>query len=248
MWAFLVVIGLTAVMFVRWRRSGQRLTEFLALELVRWYARLWHGMVSNGRALVPARGPAILYANHTCSADPAFLQAGCPRPVSFLLAREYYEIGHFRPLFERSGCVPVSRNGQDVCAIRRALRRLSEGRILCIFPEGGLSNAGRNRLRPSKAGVALLALRSRAPVYPAFIADGPQISEVLPAWLRPSRVRVTFGPPVDLSAYYDRPINRKLLEEVTALLMDHVRTLGTKPPARARLWSASSSRRQLDLA
>src|SRR5207245_1722303 len=55
MWAFLVVAGLTVVIFVRWRRSGQRLTEFLALELVRWYARLWHGMVSNGRAPVPAR-------------------------------------------------------------------------------------------------------------------------------------------------------------------------------------------------
>jgi 1-acyl-sn-glycerol-3-phosphate acyltransferase len=166
--------------------------------------------------------------------DPAFLQAACPRAISFLLAQEYYEIGHFRPLFEYTRCVPVARNGRDVRAVRTAVRRLSEGRVLCIFPEGGLSNAGRNGLRPGKAGIALLALRSRAPVSPAQIAGGPQRSEVLPAWLRPSRVRVRFGPAVDLSAYYDRPISRKLLEEVTALLMDRVRAIGTKPPARAR--------------
>src|SRR5262249_831701 len=112
-------------------------------------------------------------------------------------------------------------------------------------PEGGLSHAGRDGVHPGKAGIALFALRTRVPVIPARITGGPQRSEVLPAWLRPSRVRVTFGSPVDLSAYYGRPINRKLLEEVTALLMDRVRMLGPKA-ARARLRNASPSRRQFD--
>jgi hypothetical protein len=77
--------------------------------------------------------------------------------------------------------------------------------------------------------VALLALRSRVPIFPAYIAGGPQVSDVLPAWLWPSRgVRVIFGPAVDLSAYYGLPIDRKLLEEVTALLMRCIAALRPK--------------------
>jgi len=214
-----------AVILWQWRRSGQVLVHYLGLGLVYLYARLWHRWSANGPARVPARGPAILVSNHTCSADPAFLTAGCARPLSFVIAREYYNIGLLRPLFDYIGCVPVARNGRDAVGVRVALRRLEEGRVLCIFPEGGLSHAGRRGIRPGKAGVALLALRSRVPVFPALISGGPQTTSLLRAWLGSSRVRVTFGPAVDLSPYYDRPIDRKLLEEVTGMLMHRVAEL-----------------------
>jgi 1-acyl-sn-glycerol-3-phosphate acyltransferase len=190
------------------------------------YARLWHGLVWNGPAPFPAKGPALVVSNHTCSADPPFVQAGCPRPLSFLIAREYYrDLPWARWLFDYIGCVPVNRSGRDGLAVRKGLLRLSEGRIVCIFPEGGLHGAGTGRLRRGKGGAALLALRSRAPVYPVFISKGHQHSNVPRAWLLPSRTRVTYGPAIDLSAYYDRPIDRPLLEEVTALLMSKIAEL-----------------------
>src|SRR6202022_2482438 len=136
-------------------------------------------------ARLPATGPAILVANHTCSADPAFLTAGCRRVLSFMIAREDYNIRLLRPLLDYIGCVPVARNGRDAAGVRNALRRLDRGCVLCIFPEGGLSNAGRKRVRSGKAGVALLALRSRAPVFPALISGGPQTSSIPRAWLLP---------------------------------------------------------------
>jgi 1-acyl-sn-glycerol-3-phosphate acyltransferase len=209
----------------RWRRSGQPLWPFLGSGLVHIYARLWHGWTSNRPAPLPPEGPAILVANHTCSADPAFLAVGSRRLLSFLIAKEYYKIPLLKPLFDYLHCVPVTRNGEDTAAVRLALRRLSEQRVVCIFPEGGLSNAGRPRPRRGKNGVALLALRSRAPVYPALILRGPQTHKVLRSWMGPSRVRVVFGQAVDLSAYYDRPINRQVLEEVTRFLMDRIHSL-----------------------
>jgi 1-acyl-sn-glycerol-3-phosphate acyltransferase len=130
------------------------------------------------------------------------------------------------------GCVPVIRRARDIRAVRTALRRLAEGRIVCLFPEGTLSGAGRGRLRPGKCGAALLALRSRVPVYPAFIAGGPQHSNVPRAWLLPSRARVTLGRPVDLSPYFGRRIDRRLLEEVAALLMREIAALD---PRRKRV-------------
>jgi 1-acyl-sn-glycerol-3-phosphate acyltransferase len=225
MLALAVCAVLVVLVLLRWRRSGQSLLDFVGLGFVYLYARLWHGCVVRGAA-PPARGAALLVANHTCSADPAFLQAGCPRVLCFLMAQEYFDLHPWlRRLFDYMHAVPVKRDGCDVATVRAALRELSAGRLVCIFPEGSLSGAGSRRLRPGKGGAALLALRSGAPVVPAFIAGGPQHSNVPRAWLLPSRVRLTFGPPVDLSAYRGRPINRPLLEEVTAVLMRAVADL-----------------------
>jgi 1-acyl-sn-glycerol-3-phosphate acyltransferase len=223
MWILPILVVALIALLLKWRRSGQRLHDFLGHGLVYVYARVWHRCSYRRPAPLPKSGPAILYSNHTCSADPAFLDGGSGRPLSFFLAREYYNISWLRWLFDYLGCVPVNRNGRDVAAVRQALRRLREGRVLCIFPEGGMSYAGRKRMGPGKVGIALLALRSRAPVFPARIRGGPQTSRILPAWLRPSGgTRVTFGPAVDLSAYQGRLINRKLLEEVTAFCMKRI--------------------------
>jgi 1-acyl-sn-glycerol-3-phosphate acyltransferase len=236
MWALLTWLVIATWLLVDWRRSGKDPVNYFVRGLVVIYSRLWHGWSSNGMAPVPAQGPAILVSNHSCSADSAFLTTGCRRILSFLIAEEYYELKPVIPLYEYMGCVPICRTGSDAIALRRALRRLSEGRVLCIFPEGGLSNAGQPRPRRcARGGVALLALRSRAPVFPALILRGPQTRRIVPAWIRPSRVRVVFGPALDLSAYYDRPINRKLLEEVTAYIMQHVadlRHMSRKPLRR----------------
>jgi 1-acyl-sn-glycerol-3-phosphate acyltransferase len=226
MWAILAGAVVLVVLLIRWRRSGRSLGMLVVLGVPYLYARLWHRLTCNGLASLPRRGPAILIANHTCSADAAFLTAGYPRPLSFLMADEYSRIPVLRQVFHYLACVPVSRNGRDAVAVRVALRRLADNRVVCIFPEGGLSNAGRTRLRRGKAGAALLALRSRAPVIPALIRGGPQTSQVLRAWVTPSRVRLVFGPPVDLSAYYGRPIDRRLLEEVTRVLMERIEALG----------------------
>src|SRR5262249_48468814 len=150
-------------------------------------------------------------ANHTCGVDPMFLMTGSPRLLSFLITEEFRDIKPLTPIFDHVGCIPVRQSRCDPGAVRLALRRLSEGRVVCIFPEGGLSNAGQPRHRRCwKAGVALIALRSGVPVYPALIVGGPNQRPMRPAWLKPSRVRVIFGPALDLSAYLGRPIRRPL--------------------------------------
>ena len=75
-------------------------------------------------------------------------------------------------------------------------------------------------------------LKSRAPVIPAFIDGGPRSQDLLRDWLWPAcGVRVVFGPAIDLSAYYGRPVERDLLNEVTALLMQRILELepGRRP-------------------
>jgi 1-acyl-sn-glycerol-3-phosphate acyltransferase len=216
------------VMLVRWRRSKLDAFAFFSYQVLQVYGRLWKGCTCQGGKLpVPDVGPAVVIANHTCSADAAFLQTFCRRPLGHVMAREYYDdLPRLRWFFEYLGCVVVKRDGMDVGGIPRALRRLKEGRVLCMWPEGGLSGARNKRGRRARCGVALLALRSSVPIYPVYIAGGPRHHRVLPAWLLPSRAKILTGPPIDLSAYRGRRITRPLMEEVTHYLMNKILALG----------------------
>lgn len=238
MWALLAAAVIVAVILARWPWRRQKLIDYLGIGLVYLYGRLWHRWSCNGPAPLPDKGPAILVSNHTCSSDPAFLTTGCHRVLSFMLGQEFYHVPLLKRLLDYMGCVPVVRNGRDARSVRDGLKRLAEGRVLCIFPEGGLSNAGKRRVGAGKSGIALLALRSGVPVYPAYIQDGPQTSNLLRAWLHPSRVRVIFGAPLDLSRFRDRTVDRKLLEEVTAYIMQRIELLkfhGKKDPLDIRM-------------
>lgn len=232
MWALFVGVLLAGTVWARWRRTDEEFVQFFVSRAFSVYARLWHGCSVHGGLQVPRGQAALVVSNHTCSADPALLQAGSTRGLSFLVAASFYASAPFRWLFNLFHCVPVTRNGRDLAATREALRRLKEGRLLCVFPEGNLSNYGRERLRRGKCGAAYLALKSRAPVYPVFIARGPQSCSVFdswaPCWMGPPRPHLYYGQAVDLSAYYARPIDRKLLEEVTAVLMSHIAALNPR--------------------
>ena len=232
MWAIIICIVGLIVWLVRWQRSGLDAFGFFSHEVLQVYGRLWKRCTcAGGRLPIPARGPAIVIANHTCSADAAFLQTFANRPLGHVMAREYYDdLPKLRWLFEYLGCVVVKRDGLDLCGIPRALRRLDEGRVLCMWPEGGLSGARKRYGRRARCGVALLALRSSVPIYPVYISGGPRRHEVLPAWLLPSRARIYPGPPIDLSPFRGRRINRPLLEQVTRYLMRQIFALDPDTP------------------
>jgi 1-acyl-sn-glycerol-3-phosphate acyltransferase len=152
-----------------------------------------------------------------------FLLAASSRLISFAVAREHFDIHPLaRFLLDYAHCVPVTRNGRDAVAARKLVKCLGEGRVVCIFPEGNLSGVTRNHCLSGKHGAAFLALATRAPVFPVYLAGGPRTDRLLESWVIPSprAVRVTYGPAIDLSAYYGQPRTRRLLEEVTQRLQE----------------------------
>jgi 1-acyl-sn-glycerol-3-phosphate acyltransferase len=220
------------------RRSCLGWTDFTILFLARVYCHGLHRWRSTGFRHLPATGPALVICNHTCSADPTFLLGGSRRPLSFMVAREHFDIHPFTTwILTHMHCVKASRNGRDATSLRGALRCLAAGRPFTIFPEGNLSGVARKRLLPAKLGAAWLALVSRAPVYPVFIAGGPRTEKLVYSWLVPAAppVRVMFGKAIDLSPYYGRLRNRQTLEEVSGHLMRHIAALN--PDRRSQLAS-----------
>ena len=135
---------------------------------VRGVLERWFGLHVQGAEHLPERGPYLVAANHHNYLDAIVLGVSVPAPIAFLVMPRVWRATLLHPAFHRHvGSIPLHLDRADVGALRRALAALERGRVVGIFPEGPFSVSG--RLERGLPGVALLALRSGAPVVPVGI-------------------------------------------------------------------------------
>ncbi len=184
----------------------------------------------------PEHGAAIIVANHTSPADPLLLWTGHAarfkkhhlRVIGFMMAKEYYVLnGILTWLCRTMQSIPVERAGRDMAPIRDALRRLQDGHLLGLFPEGGINDeAPDEQLRAGGTGVAWLALKSKAPVIPVFIGHAPRSESMVGVFFKRTRTTLTYGPPVDLSPWQNSKASHSDLIEATDRIMQSIADLG----------------------
>jgi 1-acyl-sn-glycerol-3-phosphate acyltransferase len=186
--------------------------------------RAWWRLEQVGPCTVPRTGPAIITANHRSVPDPALLQASVPyRVLSFLIAAEYTHLPIVRTIVRATQCIPVRRGTRDTSSTKEALRRLESGGVVAIFIEGGISPP--NVTPRPKDGVALLALRTGAPVIPAYIWGTRYSKGVFWGCLIRHRAKVRFGAPVDLSDLSGRERDRELVRLATQRIYSAIMSL-----------------------
>ncbi|HWO94356.1 MAG TPA: lysophospholipid acyltransferase family protein [Dehalococcoidia bacterium] len=175
-------------------------TTGLVYHALRIYAFAFHRLRVAGMEHVPLDrrpGPLVVVCNHTAGIDPILVSAAVPFEIRWMMGRDMMRTD-LRDIWEWLRIIPVNRKGRDFAGVREAIRHLSEGGVIGVFPEGGLERPPR-RLRPFRHGVGFLISRSRARVLPVWITGTPQID---PAWAslrKPSRSRITFGPVMDFA-------------------------------------------------
>ena len=160
--------------------------------------RLYFRMEARGIEHVPPTGPLLLVANHSSLLDPPLVGGATPRKLCFLAKAELFRIPVFGALIRALNARPVRREGSDARALRDALRILTEGEALLVFPEGTRGPEG--VIREAKAGVGMLAVMSGAAVVPVYIAGTGGALPRGTVWPRPAKVRVRFGPPLTFKA------------------------------------------------
>jgi len=145
---------------------------------------------------VPA-GPWILACNHLSHFDPPLIAGAFRQPLDFLAMRELFRPAWFGALLRSANVIPVGRRQADTAALKAARQRLDKGRIVCVFPEGGLRAGVTSVLGGAEltGGVALLAARSQVAVRPAVIVGSDQLY-ARQNWIRRPRVVVAVGEPI----------------------------------------------------
>ncbi|HEV8489437.1 MAG TPA: (d)CMP kinase [Candidatus Limnocylindrales bacterium] len=184
---------------------------------------------------IPREGPVIFAANHISNADPvvigAWLTPRVGRRLHWLAKREIFDWPILGWAARHGGMHPVDRSGADVEAFRLAKRILDEGQPLFVFPEGTRSPDG--RLQRAKDGVAMLALRTNAPIVPIGIADSDRVWPKGAKLPRPGgRVTVKVGRPFRLAELLPPGVGgREAKSLATTALMSRIAEL---LPARHR--------------
>lgn len=184
----------------RWWIAG----HILLVPPVRWLLRLR----VTGKENIPATGAVLIVSNHISQVDPPILGvAVLPRKSHYMSKAELFRIPFVRRAVYRMGAFPVERGGADRRALRLARDVLSRGDILLMFPEGTRYTDG--RLRPGMPGAGSLGLEPGLTVIPAAVWGSHKL-------LR--RVRVAFGPPVDLSDISAGPRSQRSREAVDRMM------------------------------
>jgi 1-acyl-sn-glycerol-3-phosphate acyltransferase len=184
-------------------------------------ARVYHRLTILSPSPLPHEGPAILVCNHFSSIDPVLIQSACThRLITWMMAKEYMDLPVLGRAFRLLDVIPVDRGSRETGPLRTALRRLQEGRIIGIFPEGTFSTTG--EILEFQTGVALMAIRTKVPVFPAYL-DGTQRNKgMVQAFVQRSRSVLKFGPEV----IFDRSdTSKENIEAATAKIRAAVQLL-----------------------
>jgi 1-acyl-sn-glycerol-3-phosphate acyltransferase len=190
----------------------RRLVYFVCANLIRLLLAAFCHWEVRGRENVPRCGGMIIAPNHISYLDPPVAGSALDRQIFFMAKVELFRIPGFRWLIREYGAFPVRRGVADRTALRWAEQLLLAGEGVMVFPEGTRSPDG--RLMPAERGIAMLALRTGAPVVPVGV-DGTD--RTLPCHsfiLRPAKIRVNIGPPLtfdDLRG--NRALNREAAQE-----------------------------------
>jgi 1-acyl-sn-glycerol-3-phosphate acyltransferase len=202
-------------------RDEERLAVRLLWGSNRIFTHCFHRVELRNRCPIPRSGAAILCCNHVSGLDPLLIQGVIGRLIVWMMAREFYDIPLLRRLvFRPVDAIPVGRGGRDMAAMRHAIRALQAGRVLGVFPEGRIE-PGR-RLLEFQTGVALIACRTGATLYPAYLDGTQRRKEMIRAFLEPQEASLTFGEPIPVSRLNP---DRDQLECITARLHGAIEAL-----------------------
>jgi len=138
-------------------------------------------------------------SNHISHFDPPFLSGWFPRKLDWIAMSELFGTGWSKTGFRWLDVIPVDRGGDDRHALREALRRLSDGRVIGVFPEGGIRDGEQSMLAGAsfRDGAIMLAVHAGCPIVPVVILGSERLYNAK-NWLpwRRARVFIAVGEPV----------------------------------------------------
>jgi len=140
-------------------------------QIFRFFVRAILGLIARvelvGFENMPTGG-FVVAANHIGRLDAALAYYVLDRPdIIMVVAEKYEKYAIFRWLAKLTNGMFVDRYNADIHAIRETLRRLQQGQVFTITPEGTRSRSG--NLIEAKPGGIYLAWKAGVPVLPVAL-------------------------------------------------------------------------------
>ncbi|MBX7231357.1 MAG: MFS transporter [Bdellovibrionales bacterium] len=209
--------------------------EFTLRFLAWLLAHCFYRLRSEGKEYFPKAGPVILVCNHVSYVDWMIIGAALRRPVKFVMYYKFASIPLLKYLMKQAGVIPIAGKNENPEVFANAFKQiglsLNQGEVVCIFPEGGLSQDG--NLQKFKKGVEHILITHPVPVIPMALSGlwgsifSHKDARALTKW--PKRiwfpVTLRLDPPVDpaqaTADFLEKKVELllKLLEKETGSLV-----------------------------
>lgn len=170
-----------------------------------------------GSENIPLTGRLVVCSNHFSNWDPLVIAAFFKRKISWMGKKELFENKILKYPLSWLGVFPVDRHETDITAVKTALKILKEERVLGIFPEG--TRVKEYNPENAKAGVALLALRSKAPVIPIYIKSNYKLFKPL---------IIIIGEAIDYNTQYPGKLDNEQYSQISKDILQKIYKLGGK--------------------
>lgn len=171
--------------------------------------RLWYGYLHvtcrlaavtlfrvrvEGRKHVPRFGGALVLSNHQSHFDPVIIGLASDRRLNYVARKTLFGLAPFRWLINSLDAIPIDRDGLGLDGLKTTLRRLRDGEMVLLFPEGTRTRDGEvGRLKP---GFSVLVERTGVPIVPVAIEGSYDAWPRTRRFPRLSTLQIEFGPPI----------------------------------------------------
>ncbi|MFL6513718.1 MAG: lysophospholipid acyltransferase family protein [Chthoniobacterales bacterium] len=193
-----------------------RVANYLAANLMKvifGYAARVHVL---HRERADVSGGVLLAANHISHFDPFIFSSVVRRKIDWMAMAEFFPYPVLGQFLRAVDAFPAERLRADRATIRSALERLKDGRMVGIFPEGGIRDGPDSILEgaASKSGVAMLAHVANVPILPCVILGSDRLYNSK-RWLpiRRSVVWIAFGGLIQCNSNLAKAEARSQLEQ-----------------------------------
>ena len=170
-------------------------------------------------------GGFLLAANHISHFDPFLISLAVRRKIDWMTMAEFFRSPIVGFLLRAVDAFPAERDRADRKTIRTAIERLKNGRVVGLFPEGGIRDGVHSLLEgaPLRPGAATLAHIARVPILPCVILGSDRFyswTQWLP--LRRTPVWIAFGHPI---SHFPEPQKSEARERIESELTSAFKNL-----------------------
>jgi 1-acyl-sn-glycerol-3-phosphate acyltransferase len=152
-----------------------------------------------GREKTNRDGGFLLAGNHISHFDPFIISSVVRRKIDWIAMAEFFPLPVLGFLLRAVDAFPADRHRADRKTVRTAIERLKDGRIVGVFPEGGIRDGAHSLLEgaPLRAGASTLADIAGVPILPCVIIGSDRLYSKR-SWipLRRTPIWLAFGDPI----------------------------------------------------
>ena len=177
------------------------------------FSKIFYKYEVVGAENIPDEGNIIVAANHKSNLDPIFVASAIKnRTVATIGKKELFKNKILATILNKLNVIPIDRDNPGISTIKTILKKIKEGYVIGIFPEG--TRVKGNGFGEAKAGLALFAVKGKANVVPVSIISNYKLF---------NKVTIYIDKPISFEEYYKQKLSTEDYERLSGDVLEVIK-------------------------